>query len=145
MLKPRGITLIELILAIILTAVISIPAALLMTQTLRAAVQARDMMAGLSVARAELERLDALNDFFTADLAVSCPAGTAVTTTLLNYNGMPYDVLRTVSCEAGNCCDTATGSQGMKRLVVAVRRSGTAETVCRLATYRTKHVLFFSQ
>lgn len=142
MLKPRGFTLIELILAMLLTALISIPAALLITQTLQAALQARDMMTGLSLARAELERLDALNNFFAADLLLACPAGTPVTTTMLNYNATPYDVLRTVSCQAGNCCTNAINSQGLMRIEVTVRRNGTAETVCRLRTYRAKNVYF---
>lgn len=138
----RGVTLVELVLAIALAGLISIPAALLLSQTLRAAVQTRDTMAGVSLARAELERLDALNNFFAADLALTCPAGTAVATTLTNYNGTPYDVVRTVSCQAGNCCSASTNSQGMKRVEVMVRRNGTTDTVCRLATYRTKHVTF---
>lgn len=142
MLKSRGFTLIELVLALTLTAVLSIPAALLVTQTLRAALQARDMMTGLSLARAELERLDALNNFFDTDLLLTCPSGTAVTTTMLNYNATPYDVLRTVSCQSGNCCTNAINSQGLMRIEVTVRRNGTTQTVCRLRTYRAKNVYF---
>ncbi len=137
----RAVTLVELIITI---AIAAIPAALLLTQTMGASVQSRNTMAALSLARAELERLDALNAFFNTVLNVTCATptsvGTPLTTTMPNYGGSPYDVIRIVSCQTGNCCNVATNSQGVKRIVVTVRRNGTTATVCRLITYRTKHV-----
>lgn len=140
----RGLTLVELVITISLAAILGVPVGFILSEHLRAALQARDASVAMSLARQEVERLDSFNDFFHADLAL--PTDPA-TTTFVNYQGYPYTLQRTVSCLLGNCTNTGTGSQGVKRVTISVYKSSSPSPppdtlAATLITYRTKHVYF---
>ena len=143
----RGMTLVELVVTIALVGIIGIPTGLLVSEHFQQAITSRDSSVAIQLARAEMERLDGLNNVCHADLAVGPPV------TMTNYGGYPYTVTRTVTCIEGNCssvspgnCGTPTTSsnQGVKRIEVAVTKAGSSSPLARLITYRTKHVVFGS-
>ena len=125
----------ELVIAVALVGIIGVPLGLLLSEHLRAAYATRESSIAVQLARAELERLDSLNDFFAPDLTVG-------TTVLPAYQGTSYDLAREVTCLAGNCTKTEEKSEGMKRIRVTVTPSGSSTTLVRLTTDRTKHVYF---
>ena len=139
----RGLTLVELVVTISLAAILGIPLGWLLSEQLEGALRARDAVLATNLARAELERLDSLNDFFTPELAPGA------TTVVPNYLGFPYTMERAVTClPGGNCTSTSFSSQGVKRITVSIYKPGAtdplARRLSRLTTYRTKHVLFGS-
>ena len=131
----RGMTLMELVIAVALAGIIGVPLGLLLSEHLRAAYETRQSSIAVQLARAELERLDSLNDFFAPDLALG-------TTVLPAYQGYAYDLQREVTCQAGNCTKTAANSQGIKRIRVTVTPAGSAARAISLTSDRTKHVAF---
>lgn len=133
----RGLTLIELVLTIGLMGVLGIAMGLLLGEQLQATVMAHDSTLAMQLARAELERLDALNNFFAPELAVG-------TTTTPNYAGSPYTLTRAVSCLAGNCRSQRLASQGLKQIRVSVSPAGSKAILAALVTYRAKDVSFGS-
>lgn len=138
-----GLTLVEIILTIGLTAALGVPMGMLLNAHLGNALRARDATVAMNLARLELERLDSLNDFCDADLNVVPPV------TVLLYQGLPYDMTRIVACQAGNCASNcgltpANALNGVKRIEIQVRKSGSATILASLVTYRTKFVLFGS-
>lgn len=127
-----GLTLVELIITISLTAIVSVPVSLLLSRQLGAALGARDTSIGMQLARAEMERLDSLNDFFAIASQAAAPVP-----------GFPaYTRSVTVACLLGNCVNTGTGSQGVKRITIVVTKTGSTNPFATLVTYRTKHVFF---
>src|SRR3989338_1682819 len=116
----RGLTLVELIITISLTAILGIPAGILLSRQLGAAIDARDYTVAMSLARYEMERLDSFNDVYHADLFVT---NSPVTTTIADYQGYPYTLQRTVSCLTGNC---TTGNFNVKRVDITVRKTGSS-------------------
>ncbi len=149
----RGLTLVELVITISLTAILAIPVGILLSEYFTGAVHARDATIAMDLARYELERLDGLNDFFVdhspanSDLKVNCPSGSAVTQAFPNYQtypsvSWPYTLTRVVDCFLGNCCTTGTANPGIKRVRVTVTKSGSIDPLATLTTYRTKNVLF---
>ena len=137
----RGLTLVELVITISLAAIISIPVGILVSEHLTGALRARDALVAMNLARYEMEWLDSLNDFCASpDLSVG-------TTPLVDYQGYPYTLTRTVTCFLGTCSDCPsppTTSQGVKRISIAVTKTGESQVLATLSTYRTKHVLFGS-
>ena len=133
----RGVTLLELVIAIAVGAIISIPIGLLISEHLGAVLWSHASSVAAPLARAEMEYLDSLNDFFAPDLAEG-------TTVIPNYQGYPYDVTRTITCQLGNCVSTAENRQGVKRIEISVVSSGSTAVLMRLISYRTKHVTFGS-
>ena len=140
----NGLTLVELIVTISLAAILGIPAGILFSEHLTAALRARDATVAMSLARYELERLDGLNDFCHVDLTVNSPAGATISL----YQGYPYALTRTVWCQTGNCasnCATpSNANNGIKRIEIRVTKIGSTENQATLVTYRTKYVLFGS-
>jgi type II secretory pathway pseudopilin PulG len=151
-------TLVELIITIALAAILGIPAGILLSEHLGAALRARDFSVAMSLARAEMERLDSLvngadsdtANFCTTDLALGAVGPTAIA-------GYPqYSLTRTVSCQtpSSSCACSCSGSCGtgsptnarndIKRIEIRVTSSGSGESLASLATYRTKYVLFGS-
>ena len=136
----RGLTLVELVLTIGLAGIIGIPTGLLVGEHLWLTLTSRDSNIATQLARAEMERLDSLNNFFHGDLVAPS------TTPIPNYQGFAYDLTRTVSCLAppSDCISSATSSQGVKRIQVTVTKSGSTDPLARLISYRAKHVSFGS-
>lgn len=140
-----GLTLVEIILTIGLTAALGVPMGMLLNAHLGNALRARDATVAMNLARLELERLDSLNDFCDAGLAINAPAGTTVDP----YQSLPYAMTRIVACQAGDCTANcgltpANALNGVKRIEIQVRKSGSATVLASLVTYRTKFVLFGS-
>jgi len=130
--RSRGLTLVELVITISLSAILGIPAGILLSEHLNAALRARDAAVAMSLARAEMERLDSLNDFFAIASQAAAPVP-----------GFPaYTRSVTVACLLGNCVNTGTGSQGVKRMTIVVTKTGSTDPFATLVTYRTKHVFF---
>ncbi len=138
----RGLTLVELVITISLTAILSIPVGILISEHLTAAIRTRDVMVAMNLARYEMERLDSLNDFFAA------PDLNIVSTTVQNYQGFPYTMVRAVDCLVGDCTSILTTSQGVKRIRITVFKptdsNPLATQMATVVTYRAKHVLFGS-
>ena len=134
----RGLTLVELIITISLTAIIGVPAGILLSRQIGAAIDTRDYTVAMSLARYEMERLDSFNDVYHADLFVT---NSPVTTTIVNYLGYPYTLERTVDCLTGDCTN---GNFNVKRVDVTVRKTGSISPLATLTTYRTQNVLFGS-
>lgn len=126
----RGLTLVELIMTISLAAIIGIPSGILLSTHLNAALEARDYTVAMSLARAEMERLDSLNDF--SSIASQAPAPVP---------GFPsYEREIIVTCLYSNNCNA--GSFNVKRVDVTVRKTGSSSPLAMLMTYRTQNVLF---
>ncbi len=139
----RGLTLVELVITISLAAIISIPTGILISEYLNSALRARDYAVATSLARAEMERLDGLNNFFAApDLNILCPSGGEVVTGPTNITGYPYAYTRRVRCVQGDCCTSGTSTQGVKRIQVTMTRIGVSTPLISLITYRAKNVAF---
>lgn len=128
----RGLTLVELVITISLAAIIGVPVGILLSEQLKGALTARDYTVGMALARAELERLESLNDFFAIASQPAAPVP-----------GFPaYTRSVTVTCLLGDCRSGATKRQGTKRIDVVVTKTDTPDLVATLVTYRTKHVAF---
>lgn len=146
----RGLTLIELILTLGLSAILAIPVGLMLSEQLNGALRARSSAVAMSLARYELERLDSLNDFCHADLTITSPTGVLLAGA--PFSSYPsYEVWRIVSCQAQAsataCTSACVASPGatdnaIKRVEVIATRSGTTDRVASLSTYRSKYVTF---
>ena len=130
----RGITLVELVVTIALSAILAVPLGRLLSQYFNGALEARDATTAMGLARGEMERLDGLNNFFDAGLNVGTrPA------TVTGFSG--YALTIVVTCAFGDC--TVSAAQGVKRVEVTVTRPAVpAAPLARLVTYRTKNVFF---
>jgi hypothetical protein len=137
----RGLTLVELIVGIALSALVGLPLGFLLSEYFGAGLRARDAVVAVNLARRELEDIDSRNDFFAPALAMGGGC-TPLTSVLPSYAGLPYDLTRRVECEVGNCCSLAIGSEGVKRITVTVTRAGSTDPLATLVTFRTKHVDF---
>ena len=143
---PHGLTLVELVVTIVLTAIIGVPMGRMVAEQLRGALNARDSTIAMNLARLELERLDSLNDFCHADLALT--GGTTAP------NPDPaFTVTRIVSCQTptSSCACSCSGGCGgapsnarndIKRIEIRVTKSGSGELGAAAVTYRTKYVSF---
>lgn len=134
----RGFSLVELILVIILSAILGIPVAMLISEQIRLSLRARDASMAMSLARMELERLESLNNFCHADLNIA-------STTMASYAGQPFTLFRNVVCQFGNCasnCATPSNTNnGVKRIDITVARTGTTEIVATVQAYKAKYML----
>lgn len=134
----RGFSLVELILVIVLSAILGIPVAMLISEQIRLSLRARDASMAMSLARMELERLESLNNFCHTDLNVG-------STTIVSYAGQPFTLFRNVACQFGNCASncatTGNANNGVKRIDITVARNGTTEVVATVQAYKTEYVL----
>lgn len=150
----RGLTLVELVLAIGLAGILGIPTGLLLSQHLRAVLTARDSTVAIQLARYKMEQLDSLNNFFATDLDPGATMAGKSTITP-NYLGYPYDLGVVVSClqAVTNCTSTSTTTQAVKKIVITVATSvgpdavarpaiSTWRPLARLLSSRTKCVCF---
>lgn len=147
-----GLTLVELVITISLAAIIGVPTGILLSEHLTGALRARDYTVAMSLARAEMERLDSLlasfNNFCSTDLNL----GTSGPTPIAGY--AQYSLTRVVSCQtpSSECACSCSGACGtgaptnarndIKRIEVRVTKSGSTDRLATLVTYRTKYVLF---
>ena len=119
-----GFTLIELIMTIVVTAIIAIPLSLTISQQMESTFQSRGFTEALNLARYEMEIVNNL------------PYTNVNSVTTNNYLGYPYNVVRTVNVIASG------GGEGLKQIIVQVRRAGSATDVVRLVTYYARNVRY---
>ena len=132
----RGLTLVELVITISLTAILGVPVGVILSEHLRGALRARDYTVAMNLARQEMERLDTFNT--TSDFI-----STIITQPAAPVPGFPaYTRAVTVTCLLGNCTSTNTNSQGMKQITIVVTKTGPGDVLATLVSYRTKHVFF---
>jgi len=130
----RGLTLVELVITIALAAILGVPVGFILSEHLRGALRARDYAVAMSLDRQEMERLDSLNNFFSVSTQAAAPvAGFSA-----------YTRAVTVTCLLGDCTNTNTNSQGVKKITVVVTKTGPGDVLATLVSYRTKHVAFGS-
>ena len=138
----NGLTLVELVITISLSGIIGVPVGILLSEQLRAALRARDSVVAMNLARYEMEQLDSFNNFCHTNLTVNSPAGT----TIDPYQSTPYALTRIVWCQTGDCASNCgsplDANNGIKRIEIQVRHSGSSEVLALLVSYRTKYVLF---
>jgi len=146
--QPNGMTLVELILTISLAAILGATAGRIFGEQLRAALKARDYTVAMNLARAEMERLDSLNNFCHVDLNVTAASPPPI---VGYWAGYPYNLTRIVQCQAGDCTSQSPGvcqsppanaNNGLKRIEIRVTRTGSTDRLASLMTYRTKYVQF---
>lgn len=139
-----GLTLVELVITISLSAIIGVPVGILLSEHVGGALRARDYVVALNLARAEMEQLDSLGDNF-------CSISTTGPTPISGYPA--YTLERVVSCQTSgsSCACSCTGGCGgapssarndIKRIEVRVTKSDSTDRLATLVTYRTKYVLF---
>ena len=132
----RGVTLVELIITIALTAIIGVPVGFILSEHLRGALRARDDTVAMSLARQEMERFDTFNT--TSDFI-----STIITQPAAPVPGFPaYTREVTVTCLLGDCLDPDIAIQGVKQITIVVTKTGPGDVLATLVNYRTKHVFF---
>lgn len=113
--RRGGFSLVEIIIAITVLAVISIPLALIATEYIRAASSGDSLVTALNLARREIAVANSLNFSSVTSLTTN------------NYLGYNYDVQRTVA---------AIGSSGgLKRVIVKVFPNGSTTAIAQLVAY----------
>lgn len=128
----QGLSLVELVVAIAVGAVLSVPVGMILAEHLRGGIRARDQVVATQLARYEMERLDALNTY--ASLASGGP---------YSLSGVPaFTITTTVTCETGGSTCNAGGANSVKRVQVDVRKLGETNLYASLVTFRTENVQF---
>ena len=123
-LKAKGFTLIELIMTIVVVGIIAIPLSLLLSQHIQGVFDSADYTLANNLARFEMEVVNNL-------------AYTNITsTTISSYQGYDYTVTRTVTYAQGS----ASTAESLKKIVVGVKKSGSATVLAGLVTYIAKNV-----
>ena len=145
--RRTGLTLIELVVTTSLAAILGIPIGILLSEHLVAALRARDYTVAMSLARREMERLEAINDFCaTPDWDLTGPGGVPAPSV-----NPAYEVTRIVACQVegspGACASSCVATPGntdnaIKRLEMVVRRVGSSDVLASTVSYRTKYVRF---
>ena len=146
--RRLGLTLVELVITISLAGIIGVPVGIILSRQLDSALRARDYAVAMSLARAEMERVDS-----ASDVAAFCNLNSTAPAPVSGYPA--YTVERVVACQTAgsNCNCGCTGACGVggtptsarndiKRIEVRLTKSGSTDRLATLATYRTKYVLF---
>ncbi|MBU9889168.1 MAG: prepilin-type N-terminal cleavage/methylation domain-containing protein [Candidatus Omnitrophica bacterium] len=121
----RGVTLVELVMAIAILAAIAIPMGLMIAEQVRGMMTASDLAAAGNLARYEMEKLNNLP-------FESIASGSSV------YPGYVYDVSRTVTTTEG-----AAGA-ALKDITVTVNRPGEATPLTTLYSSIADNVTYSS-
>jgi len=143
----RGLTLVEFIITILLTAIIGLSTGLLVSEHLKGGLNARDHAVAMNLARAEIERVESWNDFCAVSSSPFAPV-----------SGYPaYELERAVTCQtpttscacsctlvtkALDCTVAAANTNDVKRINIRVRKSVANNTVGSLISHRTRWVSF---
>jgi prepilin-type N-terminal cleavage/methylation domain-containing protein len=124
--KRKSFTLIEVIMAIVIVSIISIPASLVLSQYIRSFSLNQDLSCALQIARLDAERIY-LTDFEDIDSLF-----------ITNYENTFYDLEREVIYKEGSPAD----SESLKQINVRVYAGGENKLLSELVIYRAKNVLF---
>lgn len=117
----RSFTLLELILAIVVVGIISIPGGLVITGYIESAYSSGDLTKAINLARLEMENVSGLRyqDIINA--------------TFSNYGGYNYDLVRRVSEERFSSSGFLL--EGLKRVVVEVKPHQKDKVLTFLVTF----------
>lgn len=122
--RNRGFTLLELVLTTVVVAVIAIPFAMTVEETVQGAFVSQDLMMATQLGRAEVERVN------------NMPYASMVSASFTNYQGYDYDVTRTVVYIQGN----AASAESMKSITVDVRKAGSPTVLASFVTYFARNI-----
>ena len=122
----KGFSLVELIMTIVVISIVAIPVSLLLTEHIRSVVYSQDITVALNLARMEMEKV---NNLSYASISIASYA---------NYSGYAYDVTRTVTYAQGN----VGSAESLKKIIVEVKKAGSATVITTLTTYLAKNVSF---
>ena len=119
-----GFTLVELVMTIVVVAIVSIPLSLMISQHMRSVFESVDNTMAANLASFEMERVKNLS------------YANIVSGNFLNYQGYPYDVIRTVTFAQGS----ALTFESLKQVRVDVQKSGNPKILYTLFTYIANNV-----
>ncbi|OGX38248.1 MAG: hypothetical protein A3D87_07255 [Omnitrophica WOR_2 bacterium RIFCSPHIGHO2_02_FULL_50_17] len=123
---PRGFTLIELVMTMIIVSIVSIPLSLLIGAHIESVfLSERDVMAE-NLACHEMEKV---NNMTYANIA---------TASFSNYEGYAYDLTRTVTYVQGD----GASVESLKKIQVEVKKAGETNVITRSVTYLAKNVAY---
>ncbi len=123
---PRGFTLIELVMTMIIVSIVSIPLSLLIGAHIESVfVSERDTVAE-NLVRYEMEKV---NNMTYANIA---------TAGFSNYEGYAYDLTRTVTYVRGD----GTSAESLKKIQVEVMKADGTNVIARSVTYLAKNVAY---
>ena len=123
---PRGFTLIELVMTMIIVSIVSIPLSLLIGAHIESVfLSERDVMAE-NLACYEMEKV---NNMTYANIA---------TASFSNYEGYAYDLTRTVTYVQGD----GASVESLKKIQVEVKKAGETNVITRSVTYLAKNVAY---
>jgi len=122
--NKKGFTLIELIMAIVVIGIISLPISITLSKHVQSVFVSQDYSTALNLARLDMEQ--ALNTDYNS-------LGSA---SFSNYQGYAYDLDRTVNYAQGNWWSP----ESLKLVVVSVTKAGSADALVTLKTYIAKNV-----
>src|SRR3989338_8629985 len=123
---PRGFTLIELVMTMIIVSIVSIPLSLLIGAHIESVfVSERDAVAA-NLVRYEMEKV---NNMTYANIA---------TASFSNYEGYAYDLTMTVTYVQGN----GASVESLKKIQVEVKKAGETNVIARSVTYLAKNVAY---
>ena len=123
---PRGFTLIELVMTMIIVSIVSIPLSLLIGAHIESVfLSERDVMAE-NLACREMEKV---NNMTYANIA---------TAGFSNYEGYAYDLTRTVTYVQGD----GASVESLKKIQVEVKKAGETNVITRSVTYLAKNVAY---
>jgi prepilin-type N-terminal cleavage/methylation domain-containing protein len=121
-----GFTLVELIMAIVVVGIVSVPLSLLLSQHIESTFQSEDLTIATNLARFEMEKV---NNLAYASI---------VNATFSNYEGYGYDLTRTFAYAQGSGLST----ESLKKVTVQVRKSGSAAVLVSLISYIAKNISY---
>ncbi len=124
--KVAGFTLMELVVAIVVAAIIAIPLSVTIASYVKGAFASQNIATAVALARYDIERVNKM------------PYASMVSVSFSNYLGYSYDVTRTISYVQGN----GTSAESLKKIVVDVRRSGNPAILASFTTYFAKNILY---
>ena len=124
--SPRGFTLLELVLVIVVLGLTALPLSLLLTEYTEGAALSHDKSLACQLGRMEMEKVRNLG------------YGEVQSGDFPGYEGYDYDVSRTVTFIFGD----AGSPESLKMVLVNVRKSGQPSILSRLVTYRARNVLY---
>ena len=121
-----GFTLIELVMAIVVAAIIVIPLSVTISAYVKGAFASQNTAMAVALARYDIERVNKM------------PYGQMVSANFTNYLGYEYDVIRTVSYLQGN----GSSAESLKKITVDVSRSGDPAILASFTTYFANNIVY---
>lgn len=123
--NQKSFTLIEIIMTILIMGIVSVALGLFVINQVQAVARSDDYALAFNLARLEIEVVNNLT------------YASVTTTNASNYDGYNgYDMYRTVTTLY------TSGSEGLKQVVVQIRRPGSSENLAALTTYVANNVTF---